>query len=148
MKAPFQAIRSIAAEFIARLIRPVVWTLVIIMACALVGALLLTLLSQWWWLLMIIIALVGLVIVVALLIVKRIVRSIAPTQTKLQRTQTKAFVDKLQRVSDVIHTPKVILLFRVARDVVIPRKQSYIAQVSADSASLKRDFAALCDLFR
>ena len=85
---------------------------------------------------------------VVLTVVQLVIRSVTPTQTRAQKKQTKAFVDKLQRVADVTQTPKFILLFQIVRDIATPRESGFIAALSHDTASLKRDFAALRDSFK
>jgi hypothetical protein len=148
MRPSILAIRSIGAEFANR----IYFVVAIIISIASVGLLglsiWLTTLSDWWWLLVIILIIVISVVVGILVIVKLIIRSVRPTQSHLQKKQTKAFVDKLQRLSEVAQTPKFILLFQIVRDIAAPRENGFIASISNDTNSLKHEFVALVQTFK
>lgn len=148
MKPTLQASRSIAAEFIRRLYAPIALTVGIVFVCLLALSVWLTTLSIWWWIAVGFMTFLLLLLIGILLVLRIIVNNIAPTRSRTQKTQTKAFVDKLQNVSEVIQTPKFILLFRIIRDVIWRRKTSYLSTLTNDTASLKRDFMALADTFQ
>jgi len=113
-----------------------------------VGVLLLGTLSTWWLLLLIPVVMVLCIVAAVLTILWLVIRTVSPAQTKVQRRAVKTYVDKLQRLSDAVNTPKVILLFRIVRDVAAPRKDGFIGSITDDTASLKRDFQQLQKLFQ
>jgi choline-glycine betaine transporter len=148
MKPSILAIRSIGAEFANRIYFIVAGATFAGMACSLGLTLWLTTLSDWWWLLFAVLVIVLSVVGGVLIIIKLVIRSVTPHQTRSQKKQTKAFVDKLQRLSDTAQTSKFALLFMVVRDIAAPREHGLIATISTDTTSLKRDFAALSRTFK
>lgn len=148
MRPPLFAIRSIGAELANRIYVFVAIVASIILACVLGLSVWLTSLSDWWWLLVILLVIVASVVIGVLVIVKLIIRSVRPPLTHLQKQQTKAFVDKLERLSEVAQTPKFVLLFQVVRDITAPRENGFIASVSTDTKTLKSDFVALSNTFK
>ena len=148
MKPTLLAIRSIGAEFANRVYR-IVALIVLIMSAATTGLVIwLTTLSQWWWLLFALLVIALSVAFGLLFIVWRIIRSVTPHQTREQKKLVKAFVDKLQRLSEATQTSKFTLLFQIVRDITTPREDGFIASLSSDTVSLKRDFTALSGTFK
>lgn len=143
MKASFLAVRSISAEFATRLYLPIAITLTIILLCLVAISVWLTTLSSWWWVLCGVLIVLSVLEIGVFVVLALIIRVVAPLQSRAQKTQTKAFVDKLQRVADVAQTPKIVLLFRVVRDMIWTRKKGFIRTLSDDTASLKQDFVEL-----
>jgi len=148
MNPTITVIRCVGAEFATRLFYPVAVISAILCALLVTGVLLLATLSQWWLLLLIPVVMLVCVVFGVMLITGLVIRTVRPFQTKVQRLAVKAFVDKLQRVSDAVQTPKFILLFRIVRDIAAPRKDGFIGSMTDDTVSLKRDFQALQKLFR
>lgn len=148
MNSSLLAIRSIGAEFANR-IYFIVMAIVLAVSILLIGLTIwLTTLSDWWWLLFIILIIPISIAVGVLIIIKLVIKSVTPLQSPDQRKQTKAFVDKLQRLSETSQVPKFILLFRIVRDIAAPRENGLIASISKESASLKHDFVALSQTFK
>lgn len=147
MRATILAIRSIGAEFIRRLYRPIAIVTVILLAILLGLSFWLTTLSSWWWILFGFVIAIGVLIVGVLAIAAGIIYFVSPMQSKPQKQQAKAIVDSLQGVSDIIRTPKFILLFRIVLDVLRPRKNGFIATVSS-TASFHREFVAFVKTFK
>lgn len=148
MSPTITAIRAIGAEFAARLFLPVVITCAVLSVVLIVSVFWLATLSQWWLLLLVPVMILVSVMIGVLGISWLVVRSVRPPQAKQQRRAVKAFVDKLQRVSDAVQTPKVVLLFRIIRDIAAPRKDGFIGSMTDDTTSLQRDFLQLQKLFR
>lgn len=147
MKSTFLAVRAIGAEF-ARQIYVAAAIIVGVLSLGSLGlSLWLTTFNAWWWVLFAALAIWILIAVVGLVAVKLIITALAPTLAKEQKVATKAFVGKLQRLSEVAGTPKPILLFQIMRDMVSPRQNGLITSVSSDTSSLKRDFIALVKSF-
>ena len=148
MKPSILAIRSIGAEFANRVYLPVAVVALVTLAGLFGLTFWLTTLSDWWWLLFALLIIVGSVVIGVLGVVKLVIRSVTPAQSKAQKKRTKAFVDKLQRLSEVAGTPKLVLLFQIVRDIAAPRENGLIASISTDTTSLKREFIELSNTFR
>lgn len=148
MTPTITAIRCIGAEFAVRLFIPVAVVSSIICALLVTGVFSLATLSQWWLLLLIPVVMIVCIAFGVLVISWLVIRTVRPIQTKAQHhTAVKKFVDKLQRLSDVVQIPKVILLFQILRDIAAPRKDGFIGSMTDDTASLKHDFHELQQLF-
>lgn len=148
MKPTILTIRAIGTEFANRIYGIVAGITACILVISLGVAIWLTTLSDWWWLLVIALTIVASVAIGVLVIVKLVIRSVTPTQNTRQRVLAKAFVDKLQRLSDTVQTPKHILLFQVVRDIAAPRDNGFIAKLSSETTSLRHDFIALSQTFK
>jgi len=148
MKPSILAIRSIGAEF-AKRVYVIVIILVAVISTVLVGLnIWLTTLSGWWWLLFTLVVIAVCVAAGVLFVVGRIIHSVTPKMSRVQKALTKAFVDKLQRLSEVSQLSKFTLLFQIVRDIAAPRENGFIGSISSDTASLKRDFIALSKTFK
>lgn len=147
MSPTITVIRCIGTEFARRLLYPIAIVAGIALTLLVVGVVLLGTLSSWWLLLLIPVVMSLCIVGAVITIIWLTVRLVTPPQTKLQRRAVKVYVDKLQRVSDAVQTPKVILLFRIVRDVAAPRKDGFISSITDDTTSLKRGFQELRDLF-
>lgn len=148
MSPTITVIRCIGTEFARRLLYPIVIIASILLTLLVVGIILLGTLSTWWLLLLIPAVMLFCIVAAVLTIFWLTIRLVRPAQTKTQHRAVKTFVDKLQRLSDTAQTPKIILLFRIVRDVAAPRKDGFIGSLADDTASLKRDFRELQQLFQ
>ena len=143
MKNSVAVIRAIGTEFAKRMYVPVA-VIIAITDVVLLGLMVwLLTVSAWWLLLAVPVFVLVVVSIVLLVIAQLIIRTIAPVQTATQKTDVKAFVDKLQNLSEIVQTPKPILLFRIVRDVVAPKQGGFIQSTSSDTLSLKKDFQSL-----
>ncbi len=147
MNPTLTVIRSIGAEFAKRLFVPIAILNGIIFTVLVVGIVLLGTLSQWWLLLLFPVVILICIAAGVLGVVWLTIRTVTPVQTKVQKRATKNFVDKLQRVSDAVHTPKIILLFRIVKDIAAPTQNGFIGSIADDTASLRHDFRELQKLF-
>jgi len=147
MNSSLLAIRAIAAEFAHRIFVPVVITIGIISVVLIVVMVWLLTISAWWLLLAIPLFVVIFVGGLVLAIVGIGIRFVNPGTTKAQKKTVSSFVDKIQRLSDVTQTPKIILLFRAIRDVARPSKGGFVQSVITDSTSLQKDFRDVIDSF-
>lgn len=147
MEATITATRAVTAEFALRLIRPLLRT-AIIAALVINGlGIYLTTVSAWWWILEVIFIGGTLLMGVLFLVARVFTRTVSPNITRAQKKATREYVDKLQRVSDSIATPKFVILFRIVRDIAQRRSDGFIASTTADSKTLHSDFIALQRLF-
>lgn len=148
MKPSVLAIRSLAGEYAARLFLPVL-IIITISAVGLLGiSIWLATLSMWWIILVVLVSIVTIAAMVALILSWLVIQIVTPIQSKDQKKQAKALVDKIQGVAEVTVTPKFVLLFRVMRDLVVPNQKGFISSVSEDSLSLSRDFSDLRNSFK
>lgn len=148
MESTLLAIRSIGAEFANRIYLIVVLVAIVIGVCLFGLNVWLTTYSHWWWLLFLVLMVAASIAIAVLIVIKLVIRSVTPNQTKTQRVQTKAFVDKLQQLSDTVQTPKIVLMFRIVRDIAAPRSDGFIATLSHNTSTLTRDFVALSKTFK
>ena len=141
------ATRAISAEFIRR---EYLGTLVVVgLALVLMHIVNIILigLSVWWWIAEIVLILITFIILViaTVLIVSLII--LRPNQTNSQIEVVRSFVTTLQEVSELINTPKLMILFKLARDMLAPGGISFIEQTAIRNASLKIGFEAVVGAF-
>ena len=148
MTQTIQAVRAIAARFALQVYIPVTAIISVVVVGLVVLSAWLTTYSAWWWLLFVLVVLLGLIIGTILIIIWAIITVVTPNQNSKLRRQVKAFVEKISQLSDVAQTPKFILLFRLVRDTMRPRENSYIASVSTATKTLRADFTELVEAFR
>jgi len=79
--------------------------------------------------------------------VRVLLRGLEPRQTVDQKRAVESFVDKMERVSEHLQTPQLVIVFRVLRDMFRPRQDSFIKRVAEDSKTLAPDFKRLQALF-
>jgi hypothetical protein len=141
------AIRSIASEFAFRIYLPVTIFLAIV-SFAVVGLMIWLITMSLWWLLLAIPTFLAIIVGGAVLLIGYVIlKVIKPVQNKAQTKLVKDFVDKIQRLSEITQTPKVILLFRVIRDAVAVKKSGYIQSVIDDTATLQKDYREIVTAF-
>jgi hypothetical protein len=126
---------------------PAAVSVAIVALLAIALAVWLVTINEWWLILLITVCGMTFFAFMALAVAFVVIKKVTPLQSKIQKKQTKAFVDKLLRVAEVTSTPKIFLLFQVMKDVVRPSREGFISSVSNDTGSLKRDFVALKDSF-
>ncbi len=141
------ALRAVGAEFARRILLPILVIAASILIVALGLSIWLVTLSEWWWFLLAPIIFLTLLFTFSAVIGGLIIRMLEPSQTKKQRSEVKRFVDALQETSEAVQTPKVLLLIRVMKDVVIPGKESYIGKLSSSALSLKSRLKTIVTLF-
>lgn len=142
------AIRAVAAEFANRIYVPVLITLIIVAFILVVVSIWLVNVNAWWWILAVLIYIAIIVAGIMLVVVRAIISAVNPRQTKTQQSAVKAFVDKLQDLSDITQTPKFILLFRILHDAISSKKKgTFIEATIQNTTSLKSDYANLLRLF-
>ncbi len=104
--------------------------------------------SAWWLVLAVPLWFVMIFGVCLLVVAHMVVRAFRPPLDREQRVAVKGFVDKLQRVAEVVGTPAYWLLIKVVRDILWPRKDGFIAQTATDSLTLHKDFLRVQRFFR
>jgi len=142
------AIRAIATEFAQR-----VYTIVLIVAAAIIIVLIavsiwLVSMSAWWWVLVIVFIAWILLGAILLTIAGVIITMTRPLQTKDQKKLVKTFVDKLQSVSEVLQTPRFMLLFRLVKTSLNPQRYNIIKNLTEHTVGLQRDLDEIIRSFR
>jgi ABC-type nickel/cobalt efflux system permease component RcnA len=142
----FLAIRAVGAEYASRLWKSSIYTTIIVSAVSIGVLLWLTSLSTWWWLLAIPVS-IGVSVAVGLLAVFRLtIRHVRPKENQTQRELVRAFVNKLETASELIGTPKFIILFRVIRSIAAPRSDSFLGDI-VSTKNLKKEFQVISQSF-
>jgi len=150
MKSHVDPIRAIGAEFLRRTFTGFMLLFIAInVVLVLVIAFLIVQISAWWWLLaagwLLVFGIGSAVLLAAYLIIK----AVNPQLSKPQRVAVQSFVDKFERIAEQLSTPWIIIAFRVARDVIWPRRnQSYIKSVAEDGTTLHADYLELTKAFK
>lgn len=147
MTPAFTAIRAIGTELASRIYWPVIITVTIFFGGIVWLMVWLVTMSAWWWILAIPVFFSILVGIIACLIGLAVLRAVTPAQSKTQRSLVKKFVDKIQRLSDITQTPKIVLLFRTIRDSMNPERSGLIQSVIDDTGTLRKDYQAIVDAF-
>lgn len=142
------AIRAVSAEFARRVYVPVVCIAGGVALALIIVLIWLTTLSGWWWLLLAPVILFVLAGIIVALVSGLVIKLVNPAQNKEQRGLVKSLVDEIQKTSEVIQTPKFIILFRLVKDIAFPGKTSYISELSATAASLKRGLQNIITSFQ
>lgn len=147
MNQTFLAVRAIGAEFARQL-----WVIALIWASVVVAVLIalqvwLVSINTWWWLLAIPLCVLFSITAVLLTVFQLLIRRVRPTQNPHQKKQVKRFVKKLQFVTEVTSTPKIIILFRTIRSIAAPKSDRYLQDIF-ETKDLKDDFFAVVRLFK
>ena len=147
MKSQLDLARAIGAEFVGRKLRPLVIAFFVAALLAVALAVWLTTINGLWWLLAVPVITAAIVGGVACLAARSILKMLRPPLSSGQKIATVNFVDKLERVAETVQTPMFVIVFRIIHDMYRPSSRSFIAEVSADSTTLRADFLALARKF-
>lgn len=150
MKAtPFVlAIRAISAEFAQRVYVPVVIIGAVIIVIAIALLTWAVTVSAWWWLLFVPVIFFSLLFALGAVVAWFALRLLRPKQNSAQRSNVRSFVDSIQQASETIATPKVVILFRLVKDMVFPSEKSYVRELSANATSLKSGLQTIVASFK
>lgn len=148
MKPTTRLVRAIAAEFARRTFEPllVVGAVAVVLLTAL-GIFLVAAVSAWWWFLLAPVLLLSWVFTVLATAIMLIIRFVDSVQSAEQKQAVAEYTTMLERTTETIRTPYMLILAQIARDVVRPRQNGFIATVSRDSMHLAPDFKRLITLF-
>lgn len=142
MKPTFLAVRAIGAEYARRL-----WwiVLIIVIVVSLIAAALLAWAvseSAWWLLLAIPVGVLISVAAVVIAVIGLLINYVRPEQSKSTKKKVKNFVGKLKFASEIVGTPKFILLFRIVRSIAAPSSEKFLENV-VSTKDLKKDFQSI-----
>ena len=143
MQATITTIRAIGAEFAKRILLPLIimGAILVVILLALGGWL--TTQSAWWWILEVIFIFGALLFTLLVVVVSVLLRVLAPALSRAEKKSVRSYVDKLQRVSENVGTPQVVIVYRVVRDTIRPSHDGFIESISRDSKTLAPDFIKL-----
>lgn len=150
MSSTVKAVRAVTAHYAKSLLKPILF--IGIAAYALIMALVIwitTSVSGWWILLGFIptvLFCVGLAIWIGLWVAST---RLSPTMNKPQKKATKDVVEQVNKVAEQVGTPRSILIFRIAKDVMFPSasKQTLVGELAEAPGQLHRSFETLRKLF-
>lgn len=145
--ASITTIRAVGVELLWQLLKPLLISGGIVAIGLITFGGWLTTQHALWWILEIIFISSTMLFILLAIITRVILKILTPQQNIEQRKAIQAFVDKLQRISDTIGISRFVLFFRIVRDIIWPREQTFIKQIADDSATLHTDFIKLQKLF-
>lgn len=149
LKSQILALRAITSRFLVEMIKTYLIVAFIVFAI-LVG------LVSWmsyeftaWWLVFLLpIFFIGVPAFGLIFLAGSLATKVAPVMTKEQAKATKAYVRNLKEVSEGLYTSQLMIIFKVASDVIMKRGENgFIYNMTTKSASLKTDFEKLSKLF-
>ena len=150
MSSTVSAVRAVTAEYAIQLIWPLLWIGVGVYGVVMAIVIWIAVVASPWWLLLALVPTTLFCVGIALWIGVRITaHRIAPTLNKAQKSATKKVVAQVGKVAEQLGTPRFILIFRIARDVVFPPRSSrtLIGELTDMPGQLHHDFEALRKLF-
>lgn len=148
MKTHITVTRAISSEFALRKVRQLAIMTAIILFTAVCISLWLTTVHVWWWLLAAPVIILSVLATGAIFVAIIVIRVLRPRMVGTQKAETAKFVDKLERVADHLQTPMFLIVFRVVRDILRPRGQTFVQLATEDSTSLHTDLRTLQKLFK
>jgi len=148
MSPTIQALRSIGSEFAQRIYVPIFVTIGIVAIILISLNIWLVTISPWWWILFAFFILGTLVATTILIAIGLLIKAVRPAQNKTQTKQVRAFVDKLQSLADVAGTPKIVILFRITKDLVTKNEDSYTRRISSETLSMQHDLRDIIASFK
>jgi len=148
MNPTIKALRAIGSTFAWRIFIPIV-IITTIVTLLLIGLnIWLVTLSPWWWILFAIIIALALIAATLFIVIGILIKTVQPTQSAAQKREVERFVDKIQNVADVAGTPKALILFRITRDLISRKEDSYTRRISSETLSMQHDLRDIIDGYK
>lgn len=144
----FLAVRAISAEFAHRIYFPIVVVVGIAVVVLLGISVFLVTIDAWWWLLLAPVLLLSTLAVFSAVVAGLIIKFLRPKQTRAQRKDVRTFVDSLQKTSEAVRTPKVLLFSRLLKDMLLPSQNNLINELSSEIGALRPRLTAIVNSFR
>lgn len=150
MSSTVKAVRAVTAHYAKDLLRPILF--IGLLGYALVMALVIwiAVAVNGWWILLgfvpTILFCVGTAVWIGLWVAAT---KLSPSLNRAQKKATKEVVEQVSKVAEQVGTPRALLIFRIARDVIFPssNKQTLIGELAETPGQLRRSFEALRKLF-
>lgn len=146
MSSTVQAVRAVTSEYAKQVLRPLLFIGVGVYALIMVIIAWIAYAASPWWMLLAFIPTILFCVGLAIWIGVRVTASrIAPDMNKTQKSATREVVKHLNTVAEQIGTPRVILIFRIVKDVIFPSKsnQTLIGELAETPGQLHRSFEKL-----
>ena len=141
-------VRAVAAEYVRRTIQPLLIAgAVVAVILASSGIWLVAGVSLWWWLFLAPVLSLCWGYAIVSVVILLVVRAVDAVQTPGQKQAVKDYTDMLERTAEHTRMPYMLILLLIAKDVLWPRPDGFVATVSRDSKSLAPDFIRLMRLF-
>ncbi|MBC7564749.1 hypothetical protein H7100_00740 [Candidatus Saccharibacteria bacterium] len=148
MNPTIKALLAIGSAFAWRIYLPIL-VITSISAIIVVGlSIWLVTMSAWWWILLILILIAVFISAAILFIIGILIQTVRPHQGTIQKHEVERFVDKIQAIADVAGTPKIVILFRITRDLVSKKEDSYTRRISSETLSMQHDLRDIVDGFK
>jgi len=149
MNATTLASRAVLSAYAKKALRPFEIVAMLIFIVALAGtAYLISAVSSWWWILMILVIAYGIVGSIVWMILHFTIDKLRPEQTKNQEKVVKDFINRTEKIADMIGLTRFGLLLRIVRDVLSRRKENVLTDFAYDSKGLKDDFEKVIKAFK
>lgn len=148
MNPLFLAVRAVSSEFVRRIYWPIILAVSAVFLALLIFIGWLTTLSGWWWVLLVPIIVCTVLYILLAILVGTIIKLLRPEQTKAQKKDVAALVDKLQDVSDTIQMPKLFVVYQLAKDTIRPSDRGLVTRMTSNASSLKPDFQKIVASFK
>ena len=148
MNPTIKALRSIGSEFAQRIYVPIFITVEIIAVVLIALNIWLVTISPWWWILFAFFIFGTLIATTILIAIGLLIKTVRPLQDKTQSKQVSSFVDKIQSLADIAGTPKIVILFRITKDLVTKKEDSYTRRISSETLSMQHDLRDIISSFK
>jgi len=148
MNPTIKALRSIGSEFAQRIYVPIFITVEIVAVILIALNIWLVTISPWWWILFAFFIFGTLIATAILVAIGLLIKTVRPLQDKTQSKQVSSFVDKIQSLADIAGTPKIVILFRITKDLVTKKEDSYTRRISSETLSMQHDLRDIISSFK
>lgn len=150
MSSTVKAVRAVTSHYAKDLLRPILVIGIAVYAIIMAIVIWITIAVNGWWILLgfipTVLFCVGLAIWGGVWFAAR---RLSPDLNKQQKRATKEVIGQVNKVAEQIGTPRVFLIFRIAKDILFPAKTSrtFIGDLTETPGELHRSFEALRKLF-
>lgn len=150
MSSTVKAVRAVTSRYAKDLLLPILFIGVAAYAIIMALVIWITVAVSGWWILLgfvpTVLFCVGLAVWIGLWIAAT---KLSPDMNKTQKQGTKKVVEQVDKIAEQIGTPRFVLIFRIAKDVIFPSKtsQTLIGELTETPGELRRSFEALRKLF-
>lgn len=141
------AVRAIGSELLRRQLFSVLTAVFVALAVAHTINIILISFSVWWWVTEILLISTTVILLPIIGLILLAVYRLRPNQTSTQEQVVRNFADVFSEVLETSQIPQLLLLLRLAKDMVAPRGMSFIEYTAIKTVSLKSGFEAVVGAF-
>lgn len=150
MTPTIRAVRAIMSLYAKSVLWPLLWVLcaAYVLTMAVIGWVAYVA-SPWWWLLAVVPSAALVIGLVVWGVVFALAHRLAPNLTSRQRRATRKFVAHIGRIAEHMGTPRVVLVFRIIKDIIAPpaNGRTFISQLASEPGQMRREFEEVRGLF-